>query len=220
MAQVAHDCVRRPLAGQEGRGRRAQDGEEVEEIAEPLRAGELLGPNHAKQQDEARCRAQGDDRKQVPGASRREHVDQDKRHRAAHDGRQDQHRHDRHHGVGQEQDATAVDDSIRREDRDRHQGDHPRRVQQRLAQLREVKTQPIDRGGHEQIEVLGEEEARQRGDHVRQNQDRDEGEQHQPEDLGGEKRPELLGAADVLQDQVQHSVHADPEQQPHGDEEQ
>src|SRR6266496_2327760 len=48
-------------------------------------------------------------------------------------------------------------------------------MQQRLAAFREIEAQPVHRSRHEQIEILGEEEARQRGDDVRQHQNRDEG---------------------------------------------
>ena len=65
-------------------------------------------------------------------------------------------------------------------------------MQRRLEQLRAVELQPVDRRRHEQVEVAREEEARQRGDDVRQQQDREEAQEHQAEQLAGEQRPDLL----------------------------
>jgi len=85
-------------------------------------------------------------------------------------------------------------------------------VQQRLAQLREVQAQPVHRRRDEQVEVLGEEEARQRGDDVRQHQDRYEGKQNQAEHLAGNERAQLLHRTQRLQDLVEDAEHTRPEQ--------
>ena len=49
----------------------------------------------------------------------------------------------------------------------------------------------------EQVEIAREKEARQRGDDVRQQQDREEPDEDQPEQLAGEQRPDLRHAAEV-----------------------
>src|SRR5216684_88839 len=63
-------------------------------------------------------------------------------------------------------------------------------------------------------DVLGEEEARQGGDDVRQDQDGDERQQDQAEQLARQQRSELLHAAEVLQNLVEHAEHAKPERYP------
>src|SRR2546430_8440115 len=75
MAQVAHDGAARPLARQERRGGGAQHGDVVEQVPEPFRPGQLLGADHAEQQDHAARGSQRDDRQQVARAPRWKDVD-------------------------------------------------------------------------------------------------------------------------------------------------
>ena len=84
-------------------------------------------------------------------------------------------------------------------------------MQQRLSQFREVQAQPVDRRGDKEIEVLREEEARQRRDHVRQHQDGYKGEQDEAQDLAGNQRTQLFDRAQGLENPIQHAEDADPE---------
>src|SRR5947208_2925834 len=125
-----------------------------------------------------------------------------------------QHRAERdecEHGVQGEQHATLVHDAVGRQDRHDHQRHHPRRMQQRLTQLGEIQPQPVHRGRDEQVEVLGEEEARERRDDVRQHQDGYEGKQNEPEDLARDERSQLFDSAEIAQDEKQHAEDACPE---------
>src|SRR6266568_3190886 len=76
-------------------------------------------------------------------------------------------------------------------------------MQQRFAELREIESQPVDRRRDEQIEVFGEEEARERRNDVR--------EQDQAEDFSRDQRPQLLDRTQRLQDLVQDAKDAEPE---------
>src|SRR2546425_2342572 len=62
-----------------------------------------------------------------------------------------------------------------------------------------------------QVEILREEEARQRRDDVREHQDRDEREQDQSEDLSRNKRSQLFDGTQGLEDPVQDAKHTGPE---------
>src|SRR4029077_6441897 len=94
---------------------------------------------------------------------------------------------------------------------------HPRGVEQRLAQLGEVDAQPVHWGRNQEVQVLREEKARQRRDHVRENENPDKREQHDAEHLAGEQRPDVLHAPEVLEDPVQDAEDADPEGHAHQD---
>src|SRR6266550_4604019 len=109
------------------------------------------------------------------------------------------------------QHGTLVHDAVGRQDRHDHQRHHPRRMQQRLTQLGEIQPQPVHRGRDEQVEVLGEEEARERRDDVRQHQDGYEGKQNEPEDLARDERSQLFDSAEIAQDEKQHAEDACPE---------
>src|SRR6266508_1393068 len=51
VSQESHDCLRRPFARQEGRRRAAQQNDEVQQVAETFRAGQLLGSDDAERQE-------------------------------------------------------------------------------------------------------------------------------------------------------------------------
>src|SRR3989449_8366689 len=70
------------------------------------------------------------------------------------------------------------------------------------------------------IEVLREEEARQRRDDVGEHEDGDERQQDEAEQLARQQRAQLLHAAKVLEDPVEHAEHADPEGESHHDQRQ
>src|SRR4029077_13119026 len=74
-----------------------------------------------------------------------------------------------------------------------------------------VQPEPIHGRGDEQIEILREEEARERCDDVREYQDGYEGEQDQAENLAGNERSQLLDFPQIPQNQVQHAEDAGPE---------
>ena len=209
--QESHDGLRRPFARQKWRGRAAQQDDEVQQIAKSFGAGQLLRPDYAEQQDHAAGGTERDDRQQVARATRGENIDEHQRHCAAEYRRQNQHRHDRDDRVQRKQHSSLVDDAIGCEDRHRHQRHHPGRVQQRLAQLCEIEPQPVDRRRNEEVEIPREEETRQRRDHVREHQDRDERQQDEPEDFSGDQGPELLDAAQSLQDPVENPKYTGPE---------
>src|SRR6266516_704177 len=84
-------------------------------------------------------------------------------------------------------------------------------MQQRFPELREIESQPVDRRRDEQIEVFGEEEARERRNDVREHENRDEREQDQAEDFSRDQRPQLLDRTQRLQDLVQDAKDAEPE---------
>src|SRR5256885_11033515 len=88
-------------------------------------------------------------------------------------------------------------------------------MQQRFAELRDIQTQPVDRCRHQQIQNLGEKEARQRRNDVRQHQDGNEGQQNEAENLAGDQRAQFFDAAQRFQDPIQHAEHADPEAASH-----
>ena len=111
-----------------------------------------------------------------------------------------------------ERPAAAVDPAVRREHRDRHERDHPARGDHGLDQLRAVEPQPVHGPRHEQVEILREEEARERRDDVRQQQDREEAHEHQAEQLPREQRPDLRDSAEVREQLVQQSEDERPEQ--------
>jgi hypothetical protein len=100
----------------------------------------------------------------------------------------------------------------RREHRHREQHHHPARVHSRLEQLRTVQLEPIHRRAHEQVEIAREKEAGQRGDDVRQQQDREESDQDHPEELAGEERPEVGHAAKINEQLHEQGVDEHPEQ--------
>ncbi len=212
VSQESHDRLRRPFARQEGRRRAAQQNDEVQQVAEAFRAGQLFGSDDAEQQDHAAGGPKRDDRQQIARASSRENVDEYQRHRTAEHRRQDQHRHDRDDRVEREQHTPLKDDAVRGQNRYRHERHHPGRVQQRLPQFREVQAQPIDRRRDEEVEVLGEEKARQRRDDVGEHEDRDKRQEDESEDLSGNQRSELLDRTQALQDLEQHTEDARPEQ--------
>ena len=81
-------------------------------------------------------------------------------------------------------------------------------MNQRLAELGQIDIEPVHRRRHEQVEILGEEEGRERRNHVGEQQDRQEGQEHEAEQLAGEQRPDLLYAAEVAEHPVQHDVDA------------
>src|SRR5205085_7399 len=122
-----------------------------------------------------------------------------------------QHGEQGEHGERGKQRASPVDHAVGRQDRHGHERHHPRGVQQRLAELGQVEPEPVHGRRDEQVEVLREEEARQRRDHVRQHEDADEGEEHDAQNLGGEERPDVFHSTEVLEDQVEGAEHADPE---------
>src|SRR2546427_4339538 len=70
------------------------------------------------------------------------------------------------------------------------------------------------------MEVLREEEARQRRDDVGEHEDGDERQQDEAEQLARQQRAQLLHAAKVLEDPVEHAEHADPEGESHHDQRQ
>src|SRR6185312_6678884 len=196
---------------QERRRRASQQDDEVEQVAEPFGPRQLLGTNQPEQQDHAARRAEGNDGQQVARATGREDVDEDERQRASDDRRQNQHRQDRDDGIEREQQPALEHHAVRRENRHDHQRHHPRRVQQRLAELREVETQPVHRRGHEQIEVLRQKGARDRRDDVGEHQDGDEGQQNEAKNFSGNQRAELFDRAQAAQDAKQHVEHEPPE---------
>src|SRR5438477_3684154 len=160
------------------------------------------------------------DRQQIARAARREYVDQYEGDGRPHDRGNHQHREQGEDRERREQRAAVVDHAVRRENRHGHQRHHPRRVQQRLAQLRQVDPQPVHRRGHEQVQVLRQEKARQCGNDVGEHQDRDERQQHQAQQLAREQRTQLLDAPEVAQDHVQHPEHGQPKQRPHAHQQQ
>src|SRR5436190_5645113 len=209
--QISHAGLRRPLTRQERRCRAAQENEEVEQIAKSFGPSELFGSNDPEEEDHATRGAQRDDRQQIARATRWKDVYQHQRDRAAQHRRENQHRDDGENRVDGEQHATLVYDAVGRQDRHDHQRHHPRRMQQRLTQLGEIQPQPVHRRRDEQVEVLGEEEARERRDDVRQHQDGYEGKQNEPEDLARDERSQLFDSAEIAQDEKQHAEDACPE---------
>jgi len=157
----------------------AQHGDEVEQVPEPLGARELLRPDDAEQQDDAGGRAQRDQGEQVARAARREHVDQDQRRGRADHRRENEERQERARRDEREEPPALVHDGVGGEDRHRHQRHHPRGMEERLAELGHIDPDPVHRRGDQEVEVLGEEERRQRGDDVGEEQHRDEREQRQ-----------------------------------------
>src|SRR5690348_4578985 len=130
--------------------------------------------------------------------------------------REDEQRDHHQDREGREEPAAVVDHAVRGEQGHRHQRDHPRRVNRGLEQLREIEAQPVDGRRHQQIEVLGEEEAREGRNDVRQDQDRDEREQGEPEHLAGQEGAELFDAAEIAQNHVEDAEHAGPERESDG----
>src|SRR5260370_29752130 len=84
-------------------------------------------------------------------------------------------------------------------------------MEQGLRELREIERQPVDRRRDEQVEVFGEEEARERRDDVREHENGDEGEQDQSQYLSRDQRPQLLHRAQAFQDLVQDAKDPEPE---------
>ena len=131
------------------------------------------------------------------------------------DHRRDHEEGNKHgHGEEPEHPAAAVHPAVRREHRDRHQRDHPARGDHGLDQLRAVQPQPVHRSRHQQVEVLRQEETRERRDDVRQQQDREEAHEHQPEQFAGEQRPDFRNAAEIHEQLVQQAEDECPEQRP------
>ena len=100
------------------------------------------------------------------------------------------------------QHAPLVRHAVRGEHRDGHQHDHPARVHRGLEQLGAVEAQPVDRSRDQQVEIPRQEEARQRGDDVRQQQDREEADENHAEQLSGEQRTDLRHSAEVEEQAV------------------
>jgi hypothetical protein len=74
----------------------------------------------------------------------------------------------------------VIHDAVCRQDRDGHEDDHPAGVDQRVGELCAVQLEPVDGRADEQVEVPREKKARQGGDHVREQEDREEPDQDQP----------------------------------------
>jgi hypothetical protein len=76
-------------------------------------------------------------------------------------------------------------------------------VHPRLDQLRAVQPQPVDWSRYEQVQIARQEEARERSDHVREEQDAEKAHQHDAEQLTGEQGPDLLNPTEVDQQPVE-----------------
>ncbi len=104
-----------------------------------------------------------------------------------------------------------VADSVRREHGRRDEHDHPARMRGCLQEFRPVQAEPIHRGRDKEIEILRQEETRQRRDHVRENEDSEQAHEHHRQQFSGEQRADLRNSAKVAQQPVQHPEHERPE---------
>ena len=96
--------------------------------------------------------------------------------------------------------GRPVDDAECCHDRDRHERDHPARVDQGLDQFCRVEGPPRDGTGREEVEITGQKKRRQRGDDVGEEEDAEEADQDHAEQLASEERPEIRDVAEVAKD--------------------
>src|SRR5919206_1909334 len=80
-----------------------------------------------------------------------------------------------------------------------------------LSQLGEIKPGAPNGGCHQEIEVLGQEERRERSDDVGEEQNGEEGKQYHIEDLGGHQIPDVLHPAEVVQHPIGNAENRAPE---------
>ena len=216
--EPVHDRVRDPFAGHQHMTRSSELGDEIDQVAEPFRPGQLLGSHESKHQHHAADCPDRDQRQEVAGPPRREHVDQHQRNRGSDDCGQDEER-DQGANHGQwKQPAAVVHDAVRRQDRYQQQGHHPRRMDQRFENLREIEPAPVHRGRHQHVEVFGQEEGRERCHQVGEQQDRSERQQQHAEDLAGQQAADFRRGAEILEHPVKDQKGAEPEGAPNDSE--
>src|SRR5919206_1350026 len=81
-----------------------------------------------------------------------------------------------------------------------------------LSQLGEIKPGAPNGGCHQEIEVLGQEERRERSDDVGEEQNGEEGKQYHIENLGGHQIPDVLHPPEVVEHPIGNAEYRAPKE--------
>jgi len=213
--QAGEERLPRPERRQQRRDRRLQRREKVRQVRQRLDLQQLLGPDEAQHDDQARREQQPHQHQDVARPLGRKGVDQHQRRRGAGGHGDDRERHHRQERGDVEHHARAFCAADADQHRHHEDHDHPRRLHHGPQEAGVKQPAGGDRRHQQQPQIVRQEERRQRGHHAAEGEKREE-RQEQPGQSHPQQKVAELGVVCKMAGQPERTLeqrhaHGDPD---------